>query len=332
MLEDSGAASLRFSLPKDFNDPYELFLQPSGPLSSEEHRAFYQFFLGDVVQAPALCFSRRPDSVTMWAHYASEGEGIALAFDEDSLAEEFAVAYFADVDYSDQPATVDVDLIERAFGTGKRRDGLNLLSAAHRAAFFRKRTEWGYERERRLVVSNDAVSTTGELLTVALAPRHMRYLILGSRSNAEIRALCEARAGSYGLPLLEFRTGKRSVEPYFARLVGTPLRWDGGEFQNYASACRICGEPATTDSRGACSWCGIGDDARRVAATRNMLAATLQYGIDKGVPLEFEGLVAKGRLAEKHMAKMKQRRDAPGLEDVALQIKLFEAMKRAGHI
>jgi hypothetical protein len=57
VLESARELSIRFGLPRTYNDPYELFLEPDPPLKDEEQRAFYNYFLGKVVEAPAACFS-----------------------------------------------------------------------------------------------------------------------------------------------------------------------------------------------------------------------------------------------------------------------------------
>ena len=157
VFQNSDELSIRFGLPSTYNDPYELFLEPDAPLASEEQRAFYDYFLGAVVQAPVACFSRRPDSPVMWAHYAREGAGVCLAFDEDVLIDQLPVAWVGDIEYSDGPATIDSGIINFAYMTGKRRHTIHLLAIAHRAAYFKKRIDWQYEAERRIVVLPDAL-------------------------------------------------------------------------------------------------------------------------------------------------------------------------------
>src|SRR5882757_5873845 len=106
---------VRFGLPRAYNDPYELFLEPDRPLASDEERAFYDFFLGKVVEAPVACFSRRPDSVVMWAHYGRDGAGICLAVDEDTFVDRLPVAFVGDIEYTDGPATIDSEYIRYAY-------------------------------------------------------------------------------------------------------------------------------------------------------------------------------------------------------------------------
>jgi hypothetical protein len=109
VLPGGSHINIRFGLPKAYNDPYELFLQTDGDLGSDALRAFYEHMLGHIPQLPVTCFSRVPDCVPMWAHYAREHSGICLGFDEEELANRFPVAYIGDVDYSDSSAVSSGD-------------------------------------------------------------------------------------------------------------------------------------------------------------------------------------------------------------------------------
>lgn len=331
VLEQNDRLSLKFGMPREYNDPYELFLQPSSPLGTEELRAFFEFFFGRVVQAPVSCFSMRPECVPMWAHYAKQGEGIVLGFDEDALAAHFSLAYFADVDYSDSPASVDAGMIEWAFTTGKRRHAIRLLAHAHRAAFFRKRLEWQYERERRLVVATDEVSESSGLLLAMVPSAVLRFVIVGPRTPPDLRARCAWFGTNLGIPLLEFVVGRRSYDPLFRRLDGSVLRWDGSDFLGIKNPCSSCSEPSDDlDGAGQCEWCRIDDEVRRTAAKRSMLAATLYFGLDRGLPLEFEGLSPKGKGAAAWTENAPRRQTEALLQDVRLTKELFDAMGRAG--
>lgn len=53
VLERDDSLSLKFGLPREYHDPYELFLQPSERLATEELRAFFDFFFGRVVHTPS---------------------------------------------------------------------------------------------------------------------------------------------------------------------------------------------------------------------------------------------------------------------------------------
>lgn len=296
-LSDEGGMRLRFGLPRTYNDPYELFLQPDPPLNTDDERASYDFFLGSVAQAPVTCFSKRPDSVVMWAHYAHDGRGACVGFDEDTLANQFELAFIDDVTYSDAPASIDSGIVNWVVATGKRRHELRLLEIGHRAAYFMKRSDWQYEHERRMVVLPDAVIEQENVLVAQIAPAAIRYLILGATVDSEVRALAEARASQYGVPLVELRVGRKTYQPFFRGQDGATSLWNGTVLEAAERVCAGCGEPAAALEDELCEWCGISEEARN-SARRSMLMLTLKYGIDKGIQLVFDGLEPKGRWVE----------------------------------
>ena len=294
-LEYPDNVVLKFGLPSSFNDPYELFLQPDQALDSEEHLAFYDYFLSEIPQLPVACFSKHPNSVAMWAHYARDQSGACLAFDEDTLANMYPVAYVDDVIYSRHPAQIDSDLINYAFATGKRRHTLALLSAANRLAYFTKRTEWQYEGERRLVVSLDDVQEEGSHLISRVPGRVLRAIIIGRNSDKTVRQRCNEWGLKMGVPVMDFRISQRTYEPFFLQ-DAQPLSWRGTEFVALENVCSECGDPCVV-GQPRCRWCGISDKARAEAPKRSMLTATLHYGIDDGIEVDFRGLQPKGHQA-----------------------------------
>jgi hypothetical protein len=299
VFEHDAELALRFELPRDYNDPYELFLQAEPPFESEDVRAFYDFFLGEVAQAPVSCFSKRPDSVVMWAHYGRGGAGICIGFDEDRLAEQFPIAFVDDVEYLDRPATVESSIVNRAFLTGKNRHALRLLDIGHRAAYFIKRSDWRYESERRLVVPPEAVEDQNGVLIARIEPQALRYIILGARVRPDVRTLCETRADDYRVPLLELKIGKRTYEPLFIDAGTSSAIWSGARFEPLESVCETCSEPTDISMGGQCEWCSISDEDRQSASGRSLLKILLDRGIVEGVPLAFDGLSPKGWMVNK---------------------------------
>ncbi|HEV2223204.1 MAG TPA: DUF2971 domain-containing protein [Candidatus Acidoferrales bacterium] len=296
VFERTDELSIRFGYPRTYNDPYELFLQPEAPLQDEEERAFYSYFLGELTQAPVACFSKRPDSVVMWAHYGRDGTGICLAFDEDELVDQFPIAYVKDITYSDDPAKIPSRIIKYAFTTGKRRHSLALLNIGRSAAYFMKRSDWQYEAERRVVVTPDAVQDRKGVLRGKVSPKALRYVILGPRIEPGIKELCQERAREWSVAVIELRIGAKTFVPFFTG-AGMPAgTWTGASFEEVAEVCGECGEPANLLESGKCQWCDISEWARDSAPRRSLLTLTLIEGIDDGIPLQFDGLEPRGRL------------------------------------
>ena len=277
-LSKKGLLHLKFGLPSNYNDPYELFLQTNKPLELETQRAFYEFFLGEIPQMPVTCFSKRPDSVVMWAHYGREMTGICLGFDEYALTQKFPVAYIDDVQYSDQPAQIGASLVDFVFNTGKRRHALQLLRIAHKAAYFVKRADWSYEAERRLVVSTTDVKQRNGALIASLDSAALRYIIIAKHTDASLRRLCQRRARQLGIPLLEFRTERRTFTPLFVAADNSVFEWNSTEFRECSNICEHCQEPSDLERGGICAWCAIGEEDKVSAGSGNMLTASVGIG------------------------------------------------------
>ncbi len=66
IFSNKNEISFKCSYPKDFNDPYELFLAISYS-QAPDLLAFYSNAIGDIPQLPTTCFSMSPSVVPMWA-------------------------------------------------------------------------------------------------------------------------------------------------------------------------------------------------------------------------------------------------------------------------
>src|SRR5690606_19162845 len=108
------------SYPKDFNDPYELFLTINFN-ERPDALAFYQEVIGELPQQPTTCFANSPAITPMWAHYGRNLEGVVVQVDEQCLSSHFENSSFGDVDYRDGPADELTDLLYRALVIGKPR-------------------------------------------------------------------------------------------------------------------------------------------------------------------------------------------------------------------
>jgi hypothetical protein len=289
-----GEVSLRFALPRDYNDPYELFLQTDKPLRSKKHRAFYKYFLGKIKQFPVTCFSKRPDSVAMWAHYGRDAAGVCLAFDEDDLADKFPSAFVGDVKYLEGPAQIPAWKVVYAYTTEKNRHSEWLLNDAYGLAYFAKRSEWQYESERRLIVDPKALKHSNGILLAKLPRRVLRYIIVGPQAQDSIRQLCRRRASEYRVPLLELRIGKTRYKPFFSTASGDVMTWNVKGFRKSSEVCISCGEPARVNAGALCRWCAIEPSEVAEAATRSLMTIALDLGVTSLVEVGFTGAKQKG--------------------------------------
>jgi hypothetical protein len=183
-----------------------------------------------------------------------------------------------------------------AFTTAKRRHTLRLLEIGHRAAYFMKRTDWRYEGERRVVVTPGAVEDRKGVLLGKVNPEALRYIILGPKVDLDVKKVCQERARDWGIPIIELRIGSRTFAPFFTGPHMPAGTWSGVDFQKVADVCGKCGEPANLSESGKCQWCDIPEEVKDSAARRSGLSLCLYYGIDKGIPLAFDGMEPRGRL------------------------------------
>lgn len=279
VFSEPGECRFKCSHPKDFNDPYELFLTVDFN-QEPEVLAYYKEVIGKIPQLPTTCFSTAPDVTPMWAHYAQNLEGIAVEIDEDKLMAAFPAYSFGDVDYRDQADDGLSTLLGHAYMTGKPRHTEWLQAGVFSAAYFTKLTCWGYEQERRLVATDGIIDVGGVML--APVPHDcISALIVGPRASEETAKLAAELAGRIGCRLLEMQIGRSTPRPYFVDAEGTTNVFVGGEIAECEFACEECSEPMQGQS-GACPWCAIREDHALEAAQRNPMRILASYGLLEG--------------------------------------------------
>ncbi|MDR2997831.1 MAG: DUF2971 domain-containing protein, partial [Microbacterium sp.] len=207
-------ATLKFSMPSEFNDPFELFLTVDHN-SPPATLAFYEEVIGAIQNMPTTCFSRRPDVVPMWAHYGQNGRGFVIEVDEEALRAELGEnGVIQDVAYRD---TLNEDLsrsLARAQFRQKFRDIYFLRQIVYNAAYFTKASCWSYEKERRLVLNNasDLIHVDGTALLSI--PRHcVTSVVLGSKVEAETQSKLRSYAAEIGCEVYKCRIGRNTMTP-----------------------------------------------------------------------------------------------------------------------
>jgi len=294
-LKEVGGFSLRFNLPENYNDPYELFLTPDEPLNLRE-RAYFDFFLREMPQAPVTCFSRRPDSVVMWAHYCQQASGICLAIDESELFTQIDYGFIHDVEYHEDPPEISATTIRYPLATGKRRHALGMLAIARRAAYFKKRIDWQYEQERRLVVPTDAVTDHDGLLLSAYKANCIHQVIVGPFVDETVLNLVEKWASASKVPIVRMHYSRRIHAPFFVSN-GKTMLWKNDQFFSTKHSCPVCYEP-TEKKMDICEWCQITDRDKEEAGASNLLTLCLQTGTMEALPLDFNGIECRGKKVE----------------------------------
>ena len=144
--------SFKCSYPKDFNDPYELFLTIDSN-EQPEILAFYSDIIGEIIQLPTTYFSQSPSIIPMWSHYAQNLEGFVIEINEENLVKQFPKSGFGDVDYREKPDDSIQYSLHLAYGSAKPRHTYILQQNILRAAYYTKSKCWSYELERRMVIN-----------------------------------------------------------------------------------------------------------------------------------------------------------------------------------
>lgn len=265
------------SYPKDFNDPYELFLTINFN-ERPDALAFYQEVVGDLPQLPTTCFSNSPAITPMWAHYGKNLEGVVVQIDEQSLSNNFPESGFGDVDYKDGPPDGLTDLLYRAFVIGKPRYTYLLRQGVFSAAYYTKQKCWQYEQERRMICAEADIRPRDGMMFLQAQNACVTALIVGPRASQDTKAFVEAYAQEYSCNFLMMKIGKSSSEPYFIDAEGDSYVFVGGAISRCVSYCKKCKEPSDKQSD-TCSWCAINDDHRESAAATNPYRMLAHAGI-----------------------------------------------------
>ncbi|MGO4489920.1 DUF2971 domain-containing protein [Microbacterium sp. 2RAF4] len=261
-------ASLKFSLPREFNDPFELFLTVDRS-SPPETLAFYEEVIGEIDDMPTTCFSSHPDVVPMWAHYGRNGQGFVIEVDQDALSAELNDdSVIQDVAYLDSSPDGLAGLLTRAQYRQKPRDIYFLRNGVYNAAYFTKATCWSYEKERRLVL-NDATKLVqeGGASVLHLPSQCVTAVILGPNVDADTESKLRTHAAEIGCTVYKCRIGRSSITPYFTDSDGLTCFFADGAISEAENFCQSCGEPLKEGN--SCSWCRIQEADRFLAARSN---------------------------------------------------------------
>lgn len=259
--------SLKCSYPKDFNDPYELFLTIDFN-QEPDVLAYYAETIGSIPQYPTTCFSISPAVMPMWGHYAQNAQGLVVEIDEEELRAAFKDARVDDVRYQDHPDSGLLDLLHRAANLLKPRYLHFFQQGVLNAAYFTKSLCWSYERERRLVVANKDVIHLGEHMLLQVPVECVSALIVGPRADLEAKKGIHALADRISCEFYEMGLGRSSATPYFVSASDEPFLHADGNIRKALTFCSKCKEP-TGNGVAKCSWCGITGDHREEAAAKN---------------------------------------------------------------
>jgi hypothetical protein len=268
-LARNGYIGFKCSLPKDYNDPYELFLSIDHALDPQL-LAFYQESISEIPQIPTTCFSRSPVVVPMWAHYAHTSSGFVIEIDEEILLSHFNSISIDDIIYADIPNKEITPTLQTAYHTCKPRHTFLLHKLLIGSAYFSKQTCWSYEQERRILVP---ASLMDENMIFYVPLDCVTSIIVGTKAQSVYFEKAQKAAEKIGCELFQSFVGKSYPSLYMKDKNGTVCIFNNREIIKSIKSCSICGEPLSGntefDEGCQCSWCAINETHRRNAAESN---------------------------------------------------------------
>lgn len=269
---------MKSTFPKDFNDPYELFLTINTDSIDSEILAFYLETAGNISQLPTLCFSNLPDVVPMWAHYTRESTGFVIELDEELLVKYYPDARIEDVNYSESPTIIDADEVKHAYTTTKPRHTYWLQRSAFNAAYFTKSKYWSYESERRFVVGINKIRKKNGLTILQIPVNCVTAIIVGSRIDTNLEKQIQNFCKKINKQYYKMQLGRSSMRPFFINADYRSYLFNGQQLAEANNYCSDCNEPIDDDN-GQCPWCAITDEDRYDAAFRNPMRNLARLGL-----------------------------------------------------
>jgi len=290
-FKKEGYLGFKFSYPKDYNDPYELFLTIDFG-DDPEIAAFYNEIVQEIQQYPTTCFSNSPIVTPMWAHYAHNSKGFVIEIDEDMLKGHIESASIGDVTYQDAPREELAVTFQMAHRRGKPRDIMFLRNGVQSAAYFTKHSCWSYESERRLVVSDSEVSNIDGNMISFIPTECVTAIISGPRTKAEYIIKGKELSDTIETRYFEAKIGKSNSKPYFIGQDSGTYIFDGNNIVEAINSCCSCNEPVG-EYKEFCLWCSITEDDQENAAFGNPLRAFSDVGMLEGYIKGFNSIGKK---------------------------------------
>lgn len=269
--------TLKCSYPKDFNDPYELFLTIDFK-ERPDALAFYADVVGNIPQLPTTCFSRSPIIIPMWAHYAHSHQGFVIEFNEAKLAQSFPNSGFGDINYRDEPEESLTDMLYRASVIGKPRYLYLLQQGVFSAAYYTKTACWSYEQERRMIARDSEIRRIDDIILIDIPKECVTALACGSSASPETARKVREKAAQIGCKYYELKIGKSSATPFFMNLDGDTFLFNGTDIEHTSQICDYCKEPLTAGLE-KCSLCQIEHIHKISAAERNVFRMLSDRGL-----------------------------------------------------
>ncbi|MCE0494656.1 DUF2971 domain-containing protein [Vibrio salinus] len=276
VFDRDGFCGVKCSLPKDYNDPYELFLGMDLN-TPPELLAFYYDVISEIPQSPTTCFSYSPIVSPMWAHYANNHSGFVLEFDLEGMQEYFEGNPIWDVTYRKEPLEQLKNILARAVETLKPRHSYDLQEAVFVESYFSKYVDWSYEQECRLVdLKNKTENIAGNDI-LYIPYEFITSIIVGPKFPDDKVETSKKISKDAGLDWYELKIGKSYPKPYMIDFDKKSFIFNNSNIVSSEHCCTNCSEPLEVD-RQLCAWCSITEAHKNDAAMKNPFRMLNQIG------------------------------------------------------
>ena len=258
---------VKCSLPKDYNDPYELFLGMDLNTPSDQ-LAFYNDVVGGIPQNPTTCFSKSPIVAPMWAHYANNHSGFVLEFDLEGMQKHFEGNPIWEVSYRVGPHENLKKILEKAAVLKKPRYAYELQEFVFVESYFTKYEEWNYEREYRFVDMKNLTEDLHGNSILFIPIEFVTSIIVGPKFPQEKLEESLSIAAENDLAWYQLHVGKSYPKPYVRDEDEDVFIFQNGELSRTDNLCESCSEPLKNQGT-LCPWCSITEAHEEVAVQNN---------------------------------------------------------------
>jgi hypothetical protein len=276
VFQRDGFCGVKCSFPKDYNDPFELFLGVDLTVTPEL-LATYRDIVQDLPQYPTTCFSKSPIVTPMWAHYAGNHSGFVLEFDAKALRHSFERIAIRNVAYKDEPDQSIVQSLQRAAVIAKPRHAIWLQSEVLGQAYFSKHKAWSYEQECRLVDEYGYSEDVAGNWILFMPIECITSVIVGRNFPAALLDATLTIAQDNELGWYRSNIGKSHAMPFLTDRADEVFVFNGENIEPAEHVCKSCSEPLAAN-RELCPWCSITEEDEIDAADRNPLRILDHFG------------------------------------------------------
>lgn len=221
-LKEIKNRELYFSMPSEFNDPFDCQLEYQRVLHKDlldflnsagiDVNSLIDQVNSHIRSARVCCFSTARKNQLMWAHYSAKHEGICIGFDTAIIARE-TNCQMQGVDYMAKHPLSSKNKIRGILDELQFRDGLNLANdqqAVFEAIAGRllcsKYSFWRYEREVRLI-SQGAVKK-------AISPKAITSVTIGLKATKEVKEELYVALENYDWRHVKLLEAEKKPEAY----------------------------------------------------------------------------------------------------------------------